>query len=139
MGGPLLALRKLNACAVEAACRELALALAAEEAAGRGATEAESEIDRKIETAARLTSTDAEVEAFGSWLPAAKRRAAAARAAAELARAETGRCRAVLAAARAAAEIADHLAARHGARASAAAAYTEQEAFDEAGRRARLP
>lgn len=138
-GDPLPALRKLNARAVEEACRELVLALAAEETAGHGAAEAESEIDREIETAARLTSTDADVEALGFWLSPARRRAAAARAAAESARAETGRCRAVLAAARAAAEISDRLAARREAEASAAAALAEQEALDEVGGRAPLP
>jgi hypothetical protein len=136
---PVSALGNLNARAVEEACRELARALSSEEAARQGAVEAENEIDREIETAARVTSTDAEVEALGSWLPRARHRASAARAAAELARGETARCRAVLAAARAIAKTVDSLAAQQGVETNAGAALAEGKAPDEVGRRARLP
>lgn len=93
--------RKLCAQVVEEARVELALALAAEGVANRVAAEAQSDIDRQIVAAVSLSATDADAEMFGAWLPAARRRAAAASTAAEVAGAETGRCRAVLAAARA--------------------------------------
>lgn len=109
----LLALGKLNARAVKESAGELMVALAAEATAGHRAAEAEKEVDCEVERAARLTSTDADVEALGFRLPPARRRAAAARAVAELARAETDRCRAVLAAAQAASQAADDLLARH--------------------------
>lgn len=132
-GDPVLAQDKLNARAVDEACRKLALALAAEESAGHDAAEAESKIDREIETATRLSSTDADVEALDSWLSSARRRATVARAAAESAWAETACCRAVLAAAEAGS------AARRKAEASAVAACAEQKALDEVVRRAEPP
>lgn len=137
-GEPLLPLCKLNTRPVNEAWGELMTALAAEELAGHRAAEADKEVDREIERAARLTSTDADVEALGFRLPPARRRVAAARAAAESARAETDRCRALLAAVRAAAEIADSPLARHEA-GGVPAAPAGQEFLDDVGRSARRP
>ena len=91
-----------GARAVEAAARELAACLLAEDRTARAVAAIEAEIAARTEAASNIETSDREVEAFGVWLRTTRQDLQAAMAARERAEAETARARAVLLVARAA-------------------------------------
>ena len=106
---PLATLIRLRQRALDEAQRALVGCIAAETQARAAADEAARAIARETEVASCITGSDAVVEAFAAWLPAARERAETARREAESREAETTRARASVAACRTALESVETL------------------------------
>lgn len=92
----LATLIKIRRVACDEAVKQLAAALAAEETAAQAVHEGERTLAKEAATAKAIDGTDAMVEAFGAWLPVARRKLEAARATLTALQAETVRARAEL-------------------------------------------
>ena len=125
--------------AVDEARRNLAVAVAAANAADAEAHAAELLIAAEAQRAAEIDGTDELVEAFAVWLPGARRHAKEARAAEERLAAEVGCCRAELTATRVGLEVIEALLRQEQERADEVDTRVAQATLDEAGARAHAP
>lgn len=132
----LATLARLRRLEIDAARRDLATRIDAEEAARAAAHSAAQAIVAETEAAIGATD-DASVEAFARWLTQIGRPAlAAAEAALVVAEADTARARAVLGVARADGKAIDHAVERRVSRAAAGRARFETHEADDAARNA---
>lgn len=106
---PLVTLIKVRRQACDDATRKLATALANEDKAERGAHEIERSIAEEMAAASHPDGSDAMVEAFGAWLPRARKQLEGARHTLADRQAETARLRAELTACRTALESVETL------------------------------
>lgn len=136
MADPLKTVLRLRRVTVDDAKRALGAVLRAEDAALARAAAAEALINEEAEAAADLAAGDDAVEAFATWLPVGRARAAAARAEHEQYRSEVAMARAGLTTAMAAAEAAENLVKRRDAEHAAVTMRREQAAMDEVAARA---
>jgi flagellar protein FliJ len=132
---PLESLLRLRRLAVDQGRRALADCLRLESQAAEAVATIEAAIEHEFEVATRLTSGDAEVEAFAAWLRRIRPKQHAARAAGEQAEAGTTQARAVLAAARAAVRAAEEMLEKHVASRLAEGERQAQRDIDEAAQR----
>ena len=134
---PLQAVLALRRRAVEEGRRALAESMEAAAAAAKEARAAELAITREMQRASAIDENDSMVEAFASWLPAARQRAALAQARQDRQDAEVARCRADYTVCRTALEATEELiAARRAARAEEEARQQQRELEDHSMRRA---
>lgn len=128
---PLEAVLAIRRRAVEQDRASLAASNQAASLADQQARAIEREIEKEAERAADPSGSDHLVEAFAAWLPAARQRAAQARALQDRHEAESSRHRAELTASRTAVEIIETLIAeRHAARAQARSSAAQRELDD---------